>query len=118
MVIEKYDGPTMLLIVLEKVDPSVIVATEVYRKKLEKIWMHDFNNNVDAMCSKIEELHQLIIDNKGTCESIDRYTRAALTSSPNPVFNSHIQQMYDDVEVGFGHNKDAKTRRISLLTVV
>ena len=71
---EKLDGPVMLWIVLNRIDPSIIVGVENYRKKLETLRMSEVRNDVNEMCDKIEEYMDQITKLEGTCESINRYT--------------------------------------------
>ena len=50
--VENYDVPTMLWIILKKVNPSIVVGVEVYCNKLKKIRMHEFNNDINAICNR------------------------------------------------------------------
>ena len=112
--IVKFDGPTMLKIVLDTIDPSVVVGVEVHRKRLEDIRLHEFGNDVTKMCSEIERVYQAIVDLGGTCESIRRYLITALSSGPNATFNNFIDRINDDIESGRGENKNANWRDIVL----
>ena len=104
---QKLNGPTMLWFVLDRVDPDVIVGVEVYRKELETLRMHKFNNDVMETCDRIEFLHKSITDLGGKCESMTRYTYEALSSGPNDTFNGFINQIYDDIESKTGYHKNA-----------
>jgi hypothetical protein len=48
------DGPTMLLMILQKVDPLTSVSTENHRKNIEQATMQPFNNVVPNLISFIE----------------------------------------------------------------
>ena len=51
---EKFDGPTMLKIILIKLDPSVLVGTGPQYHHLEEIRLHQHNNDVESVCTEIE----------------------------------------------------------------
>ena len=97
----------MLKIVLDTIDPSVVVGAEVHHKRLEDIRLHKFGNDVTKMCSNFEHVYQIIVDLGGTCESIRRYLITALSSGPNATFNNFIDRINDDIESGRGNNKNA-----------
>lgn len=103
---ESLDGPTMLFILLGKIDPSVIVGAEACRSELERLKLHDFENDVNKITDRIEELYSEIERLGSTCESIRRYTITALKSGPNDQFNSYIDRINDDIEAGSGQYRD------------
>ena len=103
---EKLDGPIMLWFVLNRINPSIIVGVEKYRKKLQNLRMHMVKNDVNEMCDKIEEYMNLLTKLEGTCESIDRYTYEALISGPNDQFNAFLQRINDDIESASGYYRD------------
>ena len=76
------------------------------RKKLETMRLCNYKNNVDDMCTEIEELMEKIEGAGEQCESIRRYVLTALTSGPNTKFNSYAGRIEDDIEAGTGiHSK-------------
>ena len=103
---QSFDGPTMLKLVLTKLDPSVVVGVEVLRMKLEVCRLYQFGNNVDKMCTYIEETMKQIDGLGKDCDSIRRYTITALSSGPNAKFNTFIDRINDDIESGTGPNKN------------
>jgi hypothetical protein len=72
------------------------------RKKLETMKLGSHKNNVDDMCTEIEELMEKIEGAGEKCESIRRYTLTALMSGPNAKFNQFIDRIQDDIESGTG----------------
>ena len=92
----------MLLIVLLTLNPSVVVGVEIMRKKLETMKLAPFKNNVDDMCTEIEELVNKIEGAGEKCESIRRYTLTALTTGPNSKFNQFVERIQGDIESGTG----------------
>ncbi len=53
-----FDGPIMLKLALDKMDPSTIVGAEVLRTKLENCCLHSYKNNVEEMCTDIDAAAQ------------------------------------------------------------
>ena len=96
----------MLKIVLTALDPSVVVGVELLRSKLENMKLAPFKNNVNDMCTEIEDLVHRIEGLGQKCELIQPYTLNALTSGPNDRFNKYIEHIADDINSGTGANKD------------
>ncbi len=103
---ESYDGLVMLKLVLTKLDPSVIVGVEVLRMKLNKCRLFQYINNIDKMCTDIEETMKQLQGLGKDCESIRRYTITSLSSGPNAKFNMFIDCIYDDIESRTGVHRD------------
>ena len=98
------DGPTMLYIVLKKVDPETVVGLDTVEEKLQKMKLADYKNDVDAMLTEIETLHQVLKDN-GAAPKESKYRKyilEALISGPNPKYNEFVSRVMDDVESGIG----------------
>ena len=100
------DGPCLAKLLMDRVDPNVVVGVEVLRQKLENVKLHPFKNNVDLMLMDMEENYLKILENHSTCESIRRYSLNALLSGPNAKFNSFIERIKDDIDSQTGLNKD------------
>ena len=100
------DGPYLAKLLMDRVDPNVVVGVEVLRQKLENVKLHPFKNNVDLMLMDMEENYLKILENHSTCESIRRYSLNALLSGPNAKFNSFIERIKDDIDSQTGLNKD------------
>ena len=81
--IDLIDGPCLLKLLMDHVDPNIVIGIEVLRAKLESVKLHSFGNNIDAMLTDMEEYYVKILDNHSTCESIRRYCLKALLSGPN-----------------------------------
>ena len=108
-----FDGVIMLFLVLTTLDPSVVVGVKVMRKKLENMKLCNYKNNVDDMCTAIEELMEKIEGAGKKCESIRRYVLTALTSGPNTKFNSYVDCIEDDIEAGTGSTAKCPGRILS-----
>ena len=100
------DGPCLTKMLMDRVDPNVVVGVEVLRQQLENVKLHTFKNNVDDMLMNMEENYVKIVENHSTCESIRRYCLNALLSGPNAKFNSFIDRIKDDIDSQTGLNKD------------
>ena len=109
---ESYDGLVMLKLVLTRFDPSVAVGVEKLRVKLETFRLFQYGNNVDSMCTAIEETMRQIEGLGKECESIRRYTITALSSGPNAKFNTFIDRINDNIESGTGVHKDMDWQQI------
>ena len=71
--IDLIDGPWLLKLLMDRVDPNIVIGIKVICAKLESVKLHSFGNNVDAMLTDTEENYVKILDNHSTCESIRRY---------------------------------------------
>ena len=85
------------MLLMDRVDPNIVIGIEVLRAKLESVNIHSFGNNVDAMLTDVEENYVKILDNHSTCESIRQYCINALLSGPNAKFNLFIERIKDDI---------------------
>ncbi len=106
------DGPVMLKIILEKIDPDTLVGMETLRIKLEMSKLSDFENDVDKLLTFMEGIHKTLCENGHDPESYRRYVINALLSGSNSVFNSYIQRINDDVQAGIGHYKDVTAESV------
>ena len=105
---ESYDGPVMLKVIFENVDPTSSVNIELHRQAIEGAKLHDFKGNVVEMLKSIEKHHQSIVGNGHSYDS-DTYRRhllSALLSGSNDVFNTKLQSIKSDVDAGNGYNAD------------
>lgn len=106
--IKSYDGPTMLKVVLEEIDPTASVNIEMHRQAIEGAKLHQYKNNVVEMLKDIEKHYQAIVENGHAYDS-DTYRRhllSALRTGPNAVFNDKLQTIKSDVDACYGYNAD------------
>ena len=97
--IDLIDGPCLLKLLLDRVDPNIVIGIDVLCAKLESVKLHSFGNNVDAMITDMEENYVKILDNHSTCESIRRYCLNTLLSGPNAKFNAFIERIKDEIDL-------------------
>jgi hypothetical protein len=98
----EYDGPTMLFLIFEKVDPSTVVGLNSILKKIENTKLGDYSNNVDSMLTMIETNFEILKENKKAPDSYRRLLLEALVTGPNHQFIQFIDRITDDVESGIG----------------
>ena len=68
--IDLIDGPCLLKLLMDRVDPNIVIGIKVLCANFESVKLHSFGNNVDAMLTDMEENCVKILDNHSTCESI------------------------------------------------
>ena len=85
------DGPCLLKLLFDRINPNVVVGVKVLRQKLRGTKRHPYQNDANAILTDMEEYYSKIINNKSTCKSIRRYMLNALLSVPNPKFNAFIE---------------------------
>ena len=105
---KRYDGPTMLKVALEEIDPTSSVNVELHRQAIEGTELHDFKNNVVKIFKTIEKHHQAIISNNHKYDS-DMYRRhllSALLTGSNATFNTKIDQIKSNVDTCYGFHSD------------
>ena len=66
--IDLIDGPCLVKLLIDRVDPNIVIGIEVLRAKLESVKLHSFGNNVDSVLMDMEENYVKILDNHSTCE--------------------------------------------------
>ena len=96
------DGPCLLYLLWNKIDPSLAVNVENLRATIKNIRLDSYENNVDEMLTDIEEKYQKILAMDATCESVIHYTINALLSGPDEDFNNFVERIKDEVVSGVG----------------
>ena len=91
---KSYDGPTLLKVLLEEIDPTAPVNVELHRQDIEGDKLQEHKGNVIKMCKSIERHFQTIIKN-GHAYNTDTYRRHildALLSVPSTNFNTRMKE--------------------------
>ena len=104
--VKSFDGPSLLKVLLEEIDPTSSVNIEMHRQAIEGAKLHTYKGNVVEMLKMIEKHHQSIVENGHAYDS-DTYRRhlmAALQSGSNAVFNTKLQTIKSDVDACYGYN--------------
>lgn len=97
---EFYDGPTMLQICVEKVNPNTRVGVAHLKENLRNSKLANYDNNVRDMTDKMASIHDEIIQRGFTHDDFVLDLYQALLSGKNDVFTSYIQRKRDDWDTG------------------
>ena len=103
---EIIDGPFLLKLLIDCINPNIVVGIEVLCQKLKDTKIHPYQNDVNAMLMDMKEFNSKIINNKITCKSICRCMLNALLSGLNPKFNAAIKKIKDYIDLGIGLNNN------------
>ena len=104
--VKSFDGPSLLKVVLEEIDPTSSVNIEMHRQSIEGAKLHVYKGNVVEMLKAIEKHYQAIVEN-GHAYDADTYRRhlmTALQTGSNAVFNTKLQTIKSDVDACYGYN--------------
>ena len=102
-----YDGPTMLLICLQLVNPSTNIGVEKYILKLEQAIMGKYGNKVPDMLYDMKMYYNSIIDHYVSVvgdevvyssKQFSRRIFISLATCLNGVFNNWLQQKKDEFD--------------------
>eukprot|EP00984_Skeletonema_dohrnii_P013468 scaffold5583_cov166-Skeletonema_dohrnii-CCMP3373.AAC.2 len=102
----EHDGPTMLYLLIQKIDPSTIVGLDSILEDLGETKLGDYKNDVDQMLTEMVVNYNVLKDNSEAPRNIRKILFKALKSGPNADFNLFIQRLEDDVDAGIGPNKN------------
>ena len=103
---KSYDGPTLLKVQLEEIDPTASVNVELHRQAIEGDKLQEHKGNVIEMCKSIECHFQDIVEN-GHAYDAETYRRNildALLSGPNVNFNTRMKSIKSYMDAGYGYN--------------
>ena len=103
-----FDGPTLMKVLLEEIDPSSSINIELHRQSIENAKLQDFKGNISEMLKSMEHHYQVIMENGHTYnrETYRRHILSALLTGTNSFFNTKIESIKSDVEAGCGYNSD------------
>ena len=106
---KSYDGPTMLKVLLEEIDPTSSINVELHCQAIEGDKLQEHKGNVIEMCKSIERHFQAIVKNGHAydAEIYRRHILDALLSGPNADFNTRMKYIKSDVDAGYGYNANA-----------
>ncbi len=85
--VETYDGPCMLKVLLEEIDPTTSANIELYRQAIEQAKLHSYDNNVTKMIKDIEKDYQAIVENGGSHNTV--------SGEPVVLFRTSRQQLVE-----------------------
>ena len=94
-----YDGPTMLYIILSKINPSVKVGVSSFKHNLSHASTEKFKHNVDDLLDYMHQNYTDIYQNQGTHYDYILNLFDALATSNNAEFRNYVQGLRDDWEL-------------------
>lgn len=100
------DGPTMLYLLYEKIDPSTTVGLDSVLEAIEDAKLSNYSNDVDKMLTEMESNYKILKENGQAPRNIIKLLFKALKSGSNAVYNDFVQRIEDDVDSGLGVNKN------------
>ena len=101
-----YDGPTMLQLCIEKVNPNTRVGVAHLKESLRNAKLSVFGHNVSEMTDKMTSLNDEIIQRGFSHDDYVLDLYQALLSGKNDVFTSYIQRKRDDWDTGVDTDPD------------
>ena len=103
---KSYDGPTLIKVLLEEIDPTASVNVELRRQAIEGAKLQEHKGNVIKMSKSMERHFQAIIKNGHSydAETYRRHILDTLLSGPNADFNTRMKSIKRDVDAGYGYN--------------
>ena len=95
-----YDGPTMLQICIEKVQPSTRVGVSQLKESLRSIKASTFGYNVRDLTDKMDSTYREILQCGSTHDDYIMDVFNALLTNKNSIFTSYIQRKKDRWDTG------------------
>jgi hypothetical protein len=97
---EFYDGPTMLQICVEKVNPNTRVGVADLKETLRNVKLANFSHNVRDMTDQMTSVYDDIIQRGFTHEDFILDIFRALLSGKNDIFTQYVQRQRDSWDTG------------------
>ena len=94
------DGPTILYILMESVNPSTRVGVSDMKETIRETRMHQFDHKVSDMMNDIQTNYNQIVELGYKHDDVVMDTFKALLSTKNEIFKSFVQRMKDAWEMG------------------
>ena len=104
--IKSNDGPTLLKVLLEEIDPPASVDVELHCQAIEGTKLQEHKGNVLKMYKSIERHFQAIAKNGHAydAKTYRRHILDVLLSGPNADFTYKMKSIKIDVDEGYGYN--------------
>ena len=101
------DGPTMLQIIVQSINPTTRVGVSQYKLAIQNSKISDHAGNMKDMLDDMETNYQHIIRQKHTHDDYVMHLFTAMLTSKNEEFNQMIQRSKDEWELGTDVTSDA-----------
>ena len=105
-VMKRYDGPTIIKVLLEEIEPKASVNVEVHCQAIEGAKLQEHIGNEIEMSKSIERHFQAIVENVHAydAETYRRHILDALLSGTKYDFNTIMKSINIYVDLGYGYN--------------
>ena len=101
-----FDGPTMLKILVQSINPTTRVGVSDYKERISSARMNKFNHDLIKMLDEMESNYNKILELGQQHEDWTLHVFNAMISAKNRVFTDYIQRKKDEWEVGEEVNVD------------
>ena len=96
----KFDGPTMLYLLVSTLNPSTRVGVTEFKNEIQNARLDKYDHNLKEMLDNMQDNYGHITDLDQTHQDYLMHLFDALLSSRNDVFNAYIQRKKDFWEEG------------------
>jgi len=103
---DEWDGPTMLWILLNVINPEIKVSVNDLKEQIESARSNKFNHDVKKMTDFMSTKLREIKEKGGTHDDFLLHLYRALESVPNPDFKLEIKRSRREWEKGVTQNPD------------
>ena len=103
---QMYDGPTMLQLIVETINPSTMVGVTTLKDKIRAVTLPGHNHNVVDMLNHQNRIYQEILQLGNTHDDIIYDTFKALASTTNDEFESYVKTLKSAWETQSGDGKE------------
>ena len=111
--IEELDGPTMLQMIIQVINPTTRVGVSDFKMEIKNATLPKYNNNVQDMLDYMEMNHKEIIRHGFTHPDYVMHLFTALLTSKNDIFRSMIQREKDKRELGDDVDPDSLVGKVT-----
>ena len=101
----KFDGPTMLYLLVSTLSPSTRVDVTEFKNEIQNVRLDKYDQNLKEILDNMQDNYCHIADLDQTHQDNMMHLFDALLSSRNDIFNAYIQRKKDYWEEG-GHLTD------------
>ena len=96
------DGPILLKLLLDEIDPSTEIGTEMYRKQIQNARLNKFDFDMKKARDEVEFAFRQIVLRGETYDSLRLHVFDLLLSARNSEFLTWVQRVKQDVNTATG----------------
>lgn len=101
-----YDGPTMLKLILDEIQPSTTIGTDNFRTIIQNCRLPKHGYNITAAMEEIEQNVKQIARHGETYDSLRLHVFNCLMSAKNSSFRTWVERVKMDISSGTGEYKN------------